>query len=85
VTASGAGGARALEEALRRLGVSGRVEARERLAVLVPRAGIAALADAATRRQAASLAREHGFTHLALELLDEPADACGDGAAVHRD
>jgi hypothetical protein len=79
------GDARALEEALRRLGVSGRVEARERLALLVPRAGIAVLADAAARRQAASLAREHGFTHLALELLDDPADGRGDGAAVHRD
>jgi hypothetical protein len=78
-------GARALEAALARLGIAGRVEARERLAVLVPSGGIAGLADAATRRRASALAREHGFTHLALELVDEPADGRGGGAALHRD
>ncbi len=78
----------ALEEALRRLGVEGRIEAREGLAVLVPRGG-AARADASPRRRATALAREHGFTHLALELVDGPDadrdDAPGDGAALHRD
>ncbi|HEX6057559.1 MAG TPA: hypothetical protein VFZ11_00985 [Gemmatimonadaceae bacterium] len=82
-----------LEAALRSLGVDGRVEARGALAVLVPRGGAdalaGALADAALRRGAAVLAREHGFTHLALELLDEPEasrdDAPDDGADLHRD
>jgi hypothetical protein len=77
--------ARSLEAALGRIGIGGRIEARERLAVLVPGAGVALLADAALRRQASALAREHGFTHLALELLDEPADGRGGGAALHRD
>jgi hypothetical protein len=78
-------GARALEAALGRLGITGRIEARERLAVLVPSGGIAELADAATRRRASALAREHGFTHLALELVGEPANGRGGGAALHRD
>ena len=81
--------AAALEEALRRIGVDGRVEAREGLALLVPRAGAAALADASLRRRAAALAREHGFTHLALELVGGQDaghdDAPDDGAALHRD
>lgn len=82
-----------LEAALRSIGVDGRVEARGALAVLVPSDGAGALAgalaDAALRRGAAALAREHGFTHLALELPDEPEarreDASHDGAPVHRD
>lgn len=81
--------AAALEDALRRLGVEGRVEARESLALLVPRGGAANLADATLRRRAAALAREHGFTHLALELVDgadaDRGEAPGDGAALHRD
>jgi hypothetical protein len=80
-----AASAPALEAALGRLGIAGRIEARARLAVLVPSGGLAPLADAATRRRAFALAREHGFTHLALELVDEPADGRGDGAALHRD
>ena len=81
-----------LEAALRTIGVDGRVEARGALAVIVPHDGVdalaGALADAALRRGAAALAREHGFTHLALELHDEPdamRDAPDDGAALHRD
>jgi hypothetical protein len=81
-----------LEAALRTIGVDGRVEARGALAVIVPHDGAdalaGALADAALRRGAAALAREHGFTHLALELPDEPdamRDAPDDGAALHRD
>ena len=81
--------AAALEASLRRLGVDGRVEAREGLALLVPRDGGEVLADASLRRRAMALAREHGFTHLALELVDGPGDgrddAPGDGAALHRD
>lgn len=79
----------ALEQALRALGVDGRVEARGGLALLVPRAGAGALADGSLRRRAAALAREHGFTHLALEIVDArdagDDDAPGDGAALHRD
>lgn len=59
-----------------------RVEAFERLAVLVPHGGHppdpAALRDAATR-----LAPRHGFTHVALELL-EGAAGTDAGAPLHR-
>lgn len=75
--------ARALGEALAGEGMACRVEARERLAVLVPERGDAdawrSLADAARRRALHQLATRHGFTHVALEL--DPDDAGGDDGA----
>ncbi len=78
--------AESLETALRSRGIHCRVGARDRLALLLPDEDFAAgdlagLEDTAFRRETVALAREHGFTHVALELVDEPA---GD-AAVHRD
>ena len=80
-------GAASLERVLAAAGVDCAVEARERLAVLVPRAGgVAAFADPALRERALRLATEHGFTHLAVELprADRRSDALGADAAVPR-
>ena len=77
--------AASLEVALRALGVECAVETRGALAVLVARAGaVDALATAATRRAATELAREHGFSHVALELVDDDAGAAT-GAPLPRD
>ncbi|MDB4899486.1 MAG: hypothetical protein JWN53_1294 [Gemmatimonadetes bacterium] len=62
-------GADALAAALGELGLPARVEARAALAVVVVSAEVAArLTDPEMRRRALALAREQGFTHLALEL-----------------
>ena len=83
-----------LEAALDALGIPCTVEAHERLAVIVPRGEVSALEDARHRRETVRLAREHGFTHIALELVEQsPAapDDSGAGASagrrapVHRD
>jgi len=74
--ARSAGDAATLEGALRAEGIDARVEARERLAIVIP--GAATVANAELRARVWSLAREAGFTHAALELVD-------DGAALHRD
>ncbi|HSA56752.1 MAG TPA: hypothetical protein VLE53_13665 [Gemmatimonadaceae bacterium] len=72
--------AAALERALRAEGMACRVEARERLAIMVPDtlpapgAGID-LATRTVRERALALARAHGFTHVALELPASPASA----------
>jgi hypothetical protein len=59
-----------LERRLAELGVPGRVEARGKLAILsLENPG--ALAEAERRSAAVALAREQGFTHLALELGDD--------------
>ena len=73
--------AAALERALGEAGIGGRVEARERLAVLVLHTP-ADLADPVRRRHAVRLATEHGFTHLALELAAAPAGAPGHPAGA---
>jgi hypothetical protein len=49
------------------------VEERERLALIVPTGDVDVVADAALRRQLSAAAAVHGFTHLAIELL-EPDD-----------
>ena len=72
--------AAALEERLRAMGIACRVEGAERLAVLIPDGPVTALEDARIRRDAIALVRAHGFTHLALEIVDEAAA----GATVHR-
>ena len=77
-----AGGARpdpiALVRALRAHGLPLDVEADGALAILVPTGPLAA-PDAALRRQLVALARDAGFTHVALELLapTDGADAAG--------
>ena len=61
---------------LREQGPGYRVEVRERLAILVPDTGTSP--DAERRREILKVAREEGFTHVAVEL--DP-----DGAALSRD
>jgi hypothetical protein len=60
-----------LEAALREIGIPCRVEAHERLAVLIVSAEARARTAREWRRAAVRLAREHGFTHVALELPAE--------------
>ena len=67
--------AAALGSALSDLGISARVEARDRLAVLHP-AGIGdGAAIAAQRGRVVALASTHGFSHVALEATSAAADA----------
>ncbi|MEP6621048.1 MAG: hypothetical protein ABJE47_17105 [bacterium] len=74
-----AGGEPGLEGALAERGLVVRVEGRMGLAVLVANeAMVARLGDADVRRAALALAREHGFSHVAIELR---ADAPGIGDA----
>ena len=82
----------ALRDALAASGFACDVEAHDRLAVLVPDdpASAERLADADGRRRASSLAREHGFTHAALELRDWDGrsgtrDVAGERAPLRRD
>lgn len=70
----------ALVAALSSAGIACSVEPRDRLAVLVPPAGSSLFADADARRTALGLARAHGFTHIAVELIDESV-----GAPLSRD
>lgn len=60
--------AAALEADLRALGIACTVEARDRLAILIPLDDDDGLADDSIRLEAVRLAEVHGFTHLALEL-----------------
>lgn len=72
--------AQSLERALAGLGVADPVvEARDTLAVLTLR-DAASLADPRVRDAVVQLALEHGFTHLALELVGDVAP----DAPVHR-
>ena len=64
-----------LAAALTGMGVPCKVEPRAALAVLMVESGVAQrLADGELRRAALALAREQGFTHLAVELVP-PAGA----------
>lgn len=66
-------GDHALEGALAERGLVVKVEPRAGLAVLVANeATVKQLGDAEVRRAAIALAREHGFTHVAIELRSEP-------------
>ena len=61
--------AAALASAIAELGLSCDVEARGGLVLLHPALeSVAKLAEEETRRAALSLARQHGFTHVAIEL-----------------
>ncbi|MES2177243.1 MAG: hypothetical protein V4550_05205 [Gemmatimonadota bacterium] len=66
------GGPTALEKALSEGGIPCKVETRAGLAVLIATPDmVARLGDAELRRTALALAREHGFTHMAIELRSE--------------
>jgi hypothetical protein len=65
--------AESLEGALGALGIDCRVEDHERLALVVPRRQAPGLTDPELRRSVVRLAAEHGFTHVALELVEPGA------------
>ena len=69
--AGAAADAGALEADLAALGIPCTVEARERLALVVPRTGEPGLADPELRREAVRLAEARGFSHVALELAED--------------
>ena len=69
--------ATALATAISELGIRCSLEARGGLAILLPvSSSIEVLQSADTRRAVIALAREHGFTHVAIEL---PCDRRGAG------
>ncbi|MEO7454854.1 MAG: hypothetical protein ABIY52_01235 [Gemmatimonadaceae bacterium] len=75
------GGHQALEGALAERGLVVRVDPRAGLAVLIADAAtMTKLGDAEVRRAALALAREHGFTHVAIEMRDD----AGPGAPLPR-
>jgi len=85
-----AGDGAALQVALERLGVSARVEARERLAVLqcANESDVDRVLSSEVRPAIVDLARGQGFTHVAIDLFSPAkrawrADPEGD-AALHR-
>jgi len=59
----------AFEAALQRAGFAVRVEVRAGLVLLIPREGHTVISDE-QRRALVALTAEHGFTHVALELVD---------------
>jgi len=59
-----------LQTALRALGLRCSVEAFDGLAVAVPEPGEQRFASDDIRRRAIELARQHGFSHLAVELRE---------------
>ena len=61
----------ALQHDLLQRGVPCRVEAWDRLAVLVPDTGALPLAIEELRRDVLALASKHGFTHVAIELTED--------------
>jgi hypothetical protein len=69
-----------LERALAQIGLHGIVEVRGSMAVL-RMDGDAGLADEELRSLAVDAAERNGFTHLALEVVDDAERR----AAVHRD
>ena len=80
------GGKPALEGALAERGLVCRVESRLGLAVLVADAEtVGRLGDAEVRRCALALAREHGFTHVAIELRSDADAISPTDASISRD
>jgi hypothetical protein len=64
--------AAALASAIAELGIACDLEARGGLVLLMPAPeSVSKLAEADTRRAALALARQHGFTHVAIELPNE--------------
>jgi hypothetical protein len=81
--AARSGDGRALATALGQRGLSCEVQAREGLAVIMAApSAVAELAAPTRRRDVLALAREHGFSHVAVELTTEPTGA---GAPLLRD
>jgi len=80
------GGQPALEGALAERGLVVKVESRAGLAVLIADpATVARLGDAELRRTALALAREHGFSHVAIELRSDTGGQPRLDAPVSRD
>jgi hypothetical protein len=79
--------ATALAARLAELGLACAIEARGKLVLLMPdQATVAKLADDTLRRAALALAKEHGFTHAAIELPSDRRRADPDSdATVLRD
>jgi hypothetical protein len=65
--------AQSLEGALAALGIECRVEDHDRLALVVPRSAAPELTAPDLRRSVVRLAAEHGFTHVALEVVEAGA------------
>jgi len=64
--------ASALAAAIAELGIPCALEARGGLALLLPTSeGVAALQVDETRRAVLALAKQHGFTHVAIELPND--------------
>ena len=74
----------ALASALGAEGLPCAVEAFDRLALIVPDESDVRVADHEVRERVLSLAREHGFTHAAIELF-EPVERVMDRAPLSRD
>jgi len=75
-----------LEGALAEKGLVVKVESRAGLAVLIADAAtVARLGDAELRRTALALAREHGFSHVAIELRSDTGGQARLDAPVSRD
>jgi hypothetical protein len=80
------GGQPALEGALAERGLVVKVESRAGLAVLIADAAtVARLGDAELRRTALALAREHGFSHVAIELRSDSGGSPRLDAPLSRD
>ena len=74
--------AESLLQALAELGVRGDIEARGALAIFAPTPDAAVLLrDPAIRARAVAIAPEHGFTNIALEVVERSQD----GAPLHSD
>lgn len=62
----------ALAAAIAELGIRCSLEARDNLVLLLPASSkLKALQSADTRRAVLALARQHGFTHVAIELPND--------------
>ena len=66
----------ALRQALAAMGLALDVEARDGLALLRRAEGDQPGLDADQRRRVQELVRQHGFTHVALELLPPGGGSC---------
>ena len=73
---------KALAAAVAELGIQCTLEARGGLAVLLPvSSSLEALQSADTRRAVFALAKQHGFTHVAVELPSDRPSAVRDADA----
>ena len=78
--------AEALAAGIAELGVECDVEARGGLALLLPAVGsVEKLAEEETRRAALALAKQHGFTHVAIELPSDRRQSRSSDAPLPRD